>query len=306
MFIDRLIDSIIEKNNPTVAGLDPKFEHLPQQIRNAAIKKFGSGNEAKAYAILEFNKALIDAIYDLVAIVKPQLAYFEQYGPDGMKAFDATVKYAHEKGLLVIADGKRNDIGSTAENYAEAYLGTGLYNADAMTVNPYFGHDGIKPFADICDSAGKGIFILVKTSNPSSAEIQDLKTEDGRFVYEKVGELVDDWASAAKTGKHGYASIGAVVGATYPGQASVLRKIMKRSYFLVPGYGAQGGSAEDAAANFGPDGLGAIVNASRSLMYAYKSEKWNTTYDEEHFADAARAECKRMRDELNGAVNGKG
>lgn len=309
MYIDRLIEEIKKKNNPSVIGLDPKIEYVPGYIKDSFFNEFGATFEGAAQAIIEFNTRLIDAIYDIVPAVKPQLAYYEMYGIEGLKAFDETVKYAKEKGLLVIADGKRNDIGSTAQAYSAAYLGNTpiekekhkAFDADALTVNPYLGIDGIKPFIDDCANNDKGIFVLVKTSNPSSGQLQDLKTESGKTIYETVAEYVAEWGEAVK-GKYGYSSVGAVVGATYPEQAKVLREIMKNAYILVPGYGAQGGTAKDAAASFNKDGLGAIVNASRSVMCAYKSDKWNTKYDETSFAEAARAEAIRMRDEIVEAI----
>jgi orotidine-5'-phosphate decarboxylase len=314
MFVERLIDRIRELNNPTVAGLDPKLDYIPLYIRNEAASGAATVQKAAADAILRFNKELIDALHDIVPAVKPQLAYYEMHGLEGLRAFDETVKYAKSKGMLVIADGKRNDIGSTAEAYSAAFLGRTdfgrgaetVFDADALTVNPYLGIDGIKPFIEDCSKYGKGIFILVKTSNKSSGQLQDLVMQDGRHIYEVVAGLVDEWGQAV-TGKYGYNSVGAVVGATYPEQAKALRKIMKNAYILVPGYGAQGGTAKDAAACFNEDGLGAIVNASRSMMCAHKSERWSGTYTEKDFAAAARAEAIRMRDELNAAISaGKG
>lgn len=313
MFIDKLIDRIKELDNPTVAGLDPKLEYIPAYIRNEAAGSTENAQAAAAKAILRFNKELINALYDVVPAVKPQLAYYEMYGLEGLKAFNETVRYAAGKGMLVIADGKRNDIGSTAEAYSSAFLGRNdfgrgaepVFNADALTVNPYLGYDGIKPFIDDCANYGKGIFILVKTSNKSSGQLQDLIMQDGRHIYEVVAGLVDEWGGAV-AGKYGYSSVGAVVGATYPEQAVILRKIMKKAYILVPGYGAQGGTAKSAAVCFNNDGLGAIVNASRSIMCAWKSEKWSNTYVEKDFAAAARAEAIRMRDELNEAIKSEG
>lgn len=309
MFIDNLIDKIKQMNNPTVAGLDPRLEYIPEHLRTKAYEEYGTGFEGAAAAILSFNKGLIDALCDIVPAVKPQLAYYEMYGLEGMKAFYETVRYAKSKDLLVIADGKRNDIGSTAEAYATAFLGRNsleegqkpVFDTDALTVNPYLGIDGVKPFLDDCEKYGKGIFLLVKTSNKSSGQLQDLKTENGKTIYEIVAGLVDEWGSSL-VGKHGYSSIGAVVGATYPEQAVVLRKIMKKSYILVPGYGAQGGSAADAARSFNSDGLGAIVNASRSIMCAYQSQRWSEKYSGMEYAEAARAEAIRMRDELREAT----
>ena len=310
MFIDKLIEAIKTKNNPTVAGLDPKIEYVPSFIINKCFNEFGKTLEACGEAIFEFNKGLIDALYDIVPVIKPQLAYYEMYGIEGMKAFYNTCAYAKEKGLLIIADGKRNDIGSTSEAYSKAFIGQteiadGItqtaFGADALTVNPYLGEDGINPFIDDCKNNGNGIFVLVKTSNKSSGQLQDLliKTDKGeKHIYEAVAELVDQWGEGVK-GKYGYSSVGAVVGATYPEQAKVLRQIMKNAYILVPGYGAQGGTANTAAVNFNKDGLGAIVNASRSIMCAYKSEKWKDKFNEQTYAEAARAEALNMREELN-------
>lgn len=306
MFIDRLTEKIRQKNNPSVVGLDPRLEYIPRHIRERAFEKWGETLVGAAEAITEYNLRLIDAISDVVPAVKPQLACYEQYGAPGILAYCRTAAYAREKGLLVIADGKRNDIGSTAECYSKAFLGKPEYpgetfEADALTVNPYLGIDGIKPFIDRCREHGKGIFILVKTSNSSSGQLQDLRTEAGRPVYEVVAGYVRQWGEELK-GKCGYSGVGAVVGATYPEQARTLRELMKDNYILVPGYGAQGGSAEDAAASFNRDGLGALVNSSRSVICAYKSERWKQLYDEKSFDAAARAEVIRMRDELNGAV----
>lgn len=312
MFVDILIEKIKEKNNPTVAGLDPKIEYVPQIIKDKCFKEFGKNSTGVAEALLEFNKRLIDSIADIVPAVKPQLAYYEMYGLEGLRAFNETVVYAKKKGLLVIADGKRNDIGSTAEAYSKAFLGRTafeedmvqpVFDADALTVNPYLGIDGIKPFIDDCKKYGKGIFILVKTSNKSSGQLQDLITKEGKCIYEIVSEHVDEWGGEI-VGKYGYSSIGAVVGATYPQQAKVLREKMKKAYILVPGYGAQGGSAKDAANSFNPDGLGAIINASRSIMCAYKSDMWKNTYTPENFNEAGRAEAIRMRDDINTAIGG--
>lgn len=310
MFIDQLVDKIKQYDNPTVAGLDPRIEYIPLHIREKACKEWGMTPEGAAQAIKEFNKRIIDALHDIVPAVKPQLAYYEMYGIEGIKAFEETVQYAHSKGMLVIADGKRNDIGSTAEAYAAAYLGQtqlegdtrqSMFATDALTVNGYLGQDGIQPFIKECKAYGKGIFVLVKTSNPSSSEFQDLKTEGGRLLYERVAEKVDLWGKEC-IGRYGYSSVGAVVGATYPAQAAALRSMMKQAYILVPGYGAQGGTARDAAVNFNADGLGAIVNASRSMMCAYKSAKWSEKYSEECFEEACRAEALDMRLALKEAI----
>jgi orotidine-5'-phosphate decarboxylase len=311
MFIDRLIESIQEKNNPTVVGLDPKIEYVPEFIKERFFKEYGMNLKGASEAIISFNKMLIDAIYDHVPAVKPQLAYYEMYGIDGIHAFNETCKYAKSKGLIVIADGKRNDIGTTAEAYSKAFLGATLINGetsekafdtDALTVSPYLGEDGVKPFIEDCINYDKGIFVLVKTSNRSSGQLQDLMTNDGRSIYEVMAGYVNEWGRQV-TGKYGYSSVGAVVGATYPNQAKLLRSIMKRAYILVPGYGAQGGTARDCANSFNRDKLGAIVNASRSVMCAYKSDMWKNQYSPEKFAEAARAEVIRMKNDLITALD---
>lgn len=310
MFIDVLIKKIKEKNNPSVVGLDPKIEYIPSFIKEEAFKKQGKTLKGAANAIFTFNKYIIDAVYDIVPAVKPQLAYYEMYGLEGLKAFYETCRYAKEKGLLVIADGKRNDIGSTAESYSAAFLGKtkiedteeAAFDVDALTVNPYLGIDGIKPFIEDCDKYNKGIFVLVKTSNKSSVQFQDIITETGKSMYEIVAQHIEEWGRDLK-GEYGYSSVGAVVGATYPNQAKILRKILKSAYILVPGYGAQGGTAKDVASSFNPDGLGAIVNASRSIMCAYKSERWKEKYTEEKFYEASRAEALRMKEDINGVLS---
>lgn len=302
--IDLLIEKIKEKNNPTVMGLDPRYDMLPECIKN----KYGKDIKSVCEGILEYNKALIDATYDIIPAVKPQIAFYEMFGIEGMKAFKETCKYAKEKGLIVIADIKRGDIGTTAAGYSNAYLGKtsigeneeSFYDIDWVTVNPYLGIDGVKPFIEDCKKYNKGIFVLVKTSNKSSGELQDLKLEDGKTVYEKVAELVNFWGEEL-IGENGYSSVAAVVGATYPIQIKNLREIMPKAYFLIPGYGAQGGKAEDIALGF-KDGLGGIVNASRSLMCAYKSDKWKDKFTDEEYAEATRSEAIRMRDELNSAI----
>ncbi|HHW47431.1 MAG TPA: orotidine-5'-phosphate decarboxylase [Clostridiaceae bacterium] len=312
MFIDKLIDRIKEKKNPSVVGLDPRIEYVPRFIKEKAFSLYGENMKGACESILEFNKRIIDAVYDIVPAVKLQTAYYEMYGIEGLKVFDETIKYAKNKGLLVIVDGKRNDISSTAQAYSSAYLGRteitcnkseAAFDVDALTVNPFLGYDGIKPFIEDCKKYEKGIFILVKTSNKSSGQIQDLLTYQGKSVYEILAEYVEEWGKDL-IGKYGYSSVGAVIGATYPNQAKILRNIMKHAYILVPGYGAQGGTARDAAHSFGRDGLGAIVNASRSIMCAYQSDTWSCMYGEERFAEAARAEAIKMRDEINEATGG--
>lgn len=299
--MDKLINRIKETNNPTVMGLDPRYDMIPESIRT----KYSEDIEGACKAILEFNKELIDSVYDIVPAVKPQIAFYEMFGTEGIKVFNETCKYAKQKGMIIIADVKRGDIGSTAAGYSNAYLGktpigeekVSIYDVDFVTVNPYLGIDGVKPFIDDCKEYGKGIFILVKTSNKSSGELQDLKLENGITIYEKVAELVNSWGEDL-VGEYGYSSVGAVVGATYPIQIKELREIMPKTYFLIPGYGAQGGKAEDIALGF-KDGIGGIVNASRSLMSAYKSDRWKDKYSEKEFGKATRAEAIRMRDELN-------
>lgn len=312
MFIDRLIKNIKKTNNPTVVGLDTKLNHIPMTLREQSFSEYGENTTGISDAILQFNKRLIDAIYDIVPAVKPQMAYYEMYGAEGIHSFAETCAYARSKGMIVIADGKRNDIGTTAQAYSDAYLGElqvgdikqSMFEIDALTVNPYLGYDGIKPFAEACAEYDKGIFILVKTSNKSSGQLQDLITNDGKHIYEKVAELVNEWGSSL-IGEHGYSSIGAVVGATWPEQAKVLRKVMNKAYILVPGYGAQGGTAMDAVQSFNSDGLGAIINASRSILCAWKSEQWSGKYNEDDFDIAAREEAIRMRNDINKALESK-
>lgn len=294
-----LIEKIKKTGNPSVMGLDPNLDFVPDFVKEKHFKKWGASFKGAAEAILEFNFALIDATCDLIPAVKPQSAYYEMYGTEGVAALYKTIEYAKQKGLYVIADVKRNDIGTTAEAYAKAYLGksklteeTSLipFGADSATVNPYLGTDGILPFVKQCKEGDKSIFVLVKTSNPSSGELQDMVFENGKTLYEEVANLVNTWGS--DTVENGYSSVGAVVGATYSAQCEKLRGIMKNTYFLVPGYGAQGGGAKDVACAFNSDGLGAIVNSSRGIMCAYKKEN---TLD---YAEAARREVIRMRDEI--------
>ncbi len=298
MSMEMLVEKVKKTGNPTVVGLDPKLEYIPEFIKQKAFADFGKNSQGAGEAIFQFNKGLIDALYDIVPAVKPQMAYYEMYGLKGLEALSKTIRYAREKGMYVILDGKRNDIGSTAEAYSAAYLGEskldegtawGDFPADALTVNPYLGTDGILPFVKQCEERDKAIFVLVKTSNPSSGELQDLVV-DQCTLYERVAHLVSRWGMSTK-GESGYSGVGAVVGATYPAQLSQLRKIMPATYFLVPGYGAQGGKAEDVAKAFHPDGLGAIVNASRSIMCAYKKAE----VAQEEFAKAAREEALRMK-----------
>lgn len=300
MGFDRLCEAILSKNNPTVAGLDPKLDFVPDFIKKESFRKFGNTLEGAADALLAFNKGLIDALYDIVPAVKPQCAYYEMYGWQGVRTLYETVQYAKEKGLFVITDGKRNDIGTTMEAYAAAHLGEVSVNgssispfgADALTVNGYLGTDGIAPLLNICEQQDKGIFVLVKTSNKSSGELQDKQIGDAT-VYRTMGDMCEQWGETSR-GAYGYSAVGAVVGATYPAQLAELRKALPHTFFLVPGYGAQGGGANDVAPAFDANGLGAVINSSRGIMCAYK--KGN--YTEEQYAEAARTEAIRMRDEL--------
>lgn len=303
--IDQLIQKIKETNNPTVIGLDPRYDMLPNCIKQnytGSVKKICEG-------ILEYNKALIDNVCDIIPAVKPQMAFYEAFGLDGIQCFQETCKYAKENNMIVIVDAKRGDIGSTAESYSSAYIGKtkvedqlyGLDYIDFITVNAYFGTDCVKPFIEDCKKYDKGIFILVKTSNPSSGELQDLKLENGKTIYETMGNLVETWGTEL-IGENGYSSIAAVVGATYPEQLQTLREQMPHTFFLIPGYGAQGGKAGDIALGFDKNGLGGIINASRSLMCAYKSDRWKDQFSDEEFAKATRAEAIRMRDEINEAI----
>lgn len=304
--IDILIDKIKETNNPTVMGLDPRYDMIPNCIK----EKYDETLEGISKAIIEFNKRLIDATFDIIPAVKPQIAFYEMYGLDGMKAFEETCRYAKEKEMTVIADIKRGDIGTTAKAYSNAFLGRTkignreekIYDVDFVTLNPYMGKDSIKPFLEDCKKYNKGVFILVKTSNPSSGDLQDVKLENGEEVYLKGAKLIEEWGEDL-IGEYGYSSASAVVGATYPKQLEEIRKVAKHSYFLIPGYGAQGGKAEDIAYGFDKNGLGGIVNASRSLMFAYKTDLWKEKYNEEEFEKATREEAIRMRNELNNAIN---
>lgn len=299
--IDQLIEKIKIMKNPTVIGLDPRYEMLPKCVKD----KYPKTLEGVGQAIIEYNKALIDAIYDIIPAIKPQIAFYEMYGIPGMQAFKVTCEYAKQKGMFVIADIKRGDIGSTAQGYSNAYLGKtkieeneqSLYDIDFVTVNPYMGTDCVKPFIDDCKKYNKGLFILVKTSNPSSGELQDVKLENGEEVYTRVAKYVEKWGEELR-GEYNYSSISAVVGATYPEQLKQLRQIAPHTYFLIPGYGAQGGKAEDIALGFDENGLGGIVNASRSLMCAYKSDMWKGKFEEKDYAKATRAEAIRMKEEL--------
>ncbi|MBE7022524.1 MAG: orotidine-5'-phosphate decarboxylase [Ruminococcaceae bacterium] len=301
MSIDRLIEKIEEKKNPTVFGLDPRWEYIPEHIREEAIASYGRTNLAVSKALVAFNRGLIDALCDIVPAVKPQSAYYEMYGLAGLSALAETISYAKEKGLYVVLDGKRNDIGKTAEAYAAAYLDTtkagdieieNELESDGLTVNGYLGTDGIRPFIDACKNNQKIIFALVKTSNPSSGELQDLCV-DGEPIYRKMAALVNRWG-AETIGKRGYSAVGAVVGATYPKQLAELRQAMPNAYILVPGYGAQGGGGADVAGAFDKNGLGAIVNSSRGIMCAWQKGG----YQPEDYQKAARDEALKMREDI--------
>ena len=301
MAFDRLIENIIEKQNPTVAGLDPKLDYVPASVRDACFAQYGKTLEGAAAALLAFNKAIIDQICDIVPAVKPQAAYYEMYGWQGVRALAETIAYAQQKGMFVMTDGKRNDIGTTMEAYATAHLGTtdvageaiDAFGADALTVNGYLGTDGIQPLVRICQEKDKGIFVLVKTSNPSSGELQDLKLTNGASVYEQMGRMCEQWGEALP-GKYGYSGVGAVVGATYPEQLKEMREKAPHTFFLVPGYGAQGGGAQDAKNAFDKNGLGAIINSSRGIMCAWKKQGLT----EDDFAVAARNEALRMKADI--------
>jgi orotidine-5'-phosphate decarboxylase len=305
--MDRLIEAIRQKKNPTVAGLDPALTYIPSYIVKAAYEKHGATLEGVAEAVLQFNRGLIDALAPIVPAVKPQCAYYEQFGWQGVRALEQTVRYAQEKGLYVILDGKRNDIGTTMAAYTKAYLGTveigdkqiSTFNGDAMTVNAYLGVDGIRPLLPVCEQRDRSVFVLVKTSNPSSGELQDRKMDNGKTLSETVGALCEEWGAESR-GKYGYSRVGIVAGATYPEQLGELRKELPHTFFLVPGYGAQGGGAQDVAPAFDGHGLGAIINASRSIMTAWQK----TGAEEKDYAKAAAAEAIRMRDAIVAKIGG--
>ena len=304
--INKLISNIKKTNAPIVVGLDPMLNYIPEHVQKKAFAEYGETLEGAAEAIWQFNKEIIDKTYDIIPAVKPQIAMYEQFGIPGIIAFERTVKYAKEKNLVVIGDVKRGDIGSTSAAYAVAHLGKvnvgsktfAAFDEDFATVNPYLGSDGIKPFIDVCKEEKKGIFILVKTSNPSSGEFQD-RVIDGRPLYEWVGEKVNEWGADCMG--DGYSYVGAVVGATYPEMGRTLRKIMPKSFILVPGYGAQGGKGADLVDFFNEDGLGAIVNSSRGIIAAYKNVKYEN-FGAENFGDASRAAVVDMVNDINGAL----
>lgn len=304
--IQKLTEKIKKTRAPICVGLDPMLGYVPEAILKKSYAEFGETLKGAADAVWQFNRSIIDATYDLIPAVKPQVAMYEQFGIEGLKAFKKTVDYCHEKDLLVIGDVKRGDIGSTSAAYATGHLGKvqvgsqllSVFEEDFVTVNPYLGTDGVKPFLDVCREEKKGVFILVKTSNPSSGEFQD-RLIDERPLYEWVGEKVAEWADSLMGDRYSY--VGAVVGATYPKMGKVLRKIMPNSFILVPGYGAQGGKGADLVHFFNEDGLGAIVNSSRGIIAAYQQEKYKT-FGAENFADASRAAVKDMISDIEGAL----
>lgn len=307
--INKLITKIRKTNAPIVVGLDPMMKFIPGHIQKKAFEEYGETLEGAAEAIWQYNKGLVDAVCDLVPAVKPQIAMYEQFGIPGMIAFQKTVNYCKEKDLVVIGDIKRGDIGSTSEAYAVGHLGKVQvgshsyygFNEDFATVNPYLGSDGVNPFIKVCREENKGLFILVKTSNPSSGEFQD-RLIDGRPLYEIVGEKVARWGQECMGESYSY--IGAVVGATYPEMGRVLRRVMPKSYILVPGYGAQGGKGADLVHFFNEDGLGAIVNSSRGIIAAYQQEKY-AKFGEEGYAQAARAAVIDMREDIAQALENR-
>lgn len=309
MKIDTLVKNIQKTNAPIVVGLDPMLGYVPKHILDKAVKEHGETLEAAGAAIWEYNKGIIDAVYDLIPAVKPQIAMYEQFGIPGLIAYKKTVDYCKSKDLVVIGDIKRGDIGSTSAAYAVGHLGQvqvgsrkyAGFDEDFATVNPYLGSDGVKPFMDICKEEKKGIFVLVKTSNPSSGEFQD-RVIDGRPLYELVGEKVAQWGDELMGDEYSY--VGAVVGATYPEMGKVLRKIMPKTFILVPGYGAQGGKGADLVHFFNEDGLGAIVNSSRGIIAAYKQEKYKE-FGAENYADASRAAVKDMIADISGALENR-
>ena len=307
--INQLIANIKKTGAPIVVGLDPMLKYIPEHIQKKAFVEFGETLEGAAEAIWQFNKEIVDKTYDLIPAVKPQIAMYEQFGIPGLVAFKKTVDYCKSKGLVVIGDIKRGDIGSTSSAYAVGHIGKvqvgsktyAPFDEDFVTVNPYLGSDGVNPFIDVCKEEKKGLFILVKTSNPSSGEFQD-QMIDGRPLYELVGEKVAQWGEDCMGDEYSY--IGAVVGATYPEMGKVLRKVMPKSYILVPGYGAQGGKGKDLVHFFNEDGLGAIVISSRGIIAAYKQEKY-ANYGEEAFADASRAAVEDMVADIRGALEAR-
>lgn len=307
--INQLVANIKKTGAPIVVGLDPMLNYIPEQVQKKAFAEYGETLEGAAEAIWQFNKEIVDKTYDLIPAVKPQIAMYEQFGLPGLAAFKKTVDYCKEKGLVVIGDIKRGDIGSTSAAYAVGHIGKvkvgsktyAPFDEDFVTVNPYLGSDGVNPFLDVCKEEKKGIFVLVKTSNPSSGEFQDQKI-DGRPLYELVGEKVAAWGSEVMGDEYSY--VGAVVGATYPEMGKVLRKVMPKAYILVPGYGAQGGKGKDLVHFFNEDGLGAIVNSSRGIIAAYKQEQY-AKFGADNFGDASRAAVETMIADIKGALENR-
>lgn len=304
--IRQLIEKIQKTKAPICVGLDPMLSYVPEHIQAAAFEQYGETLEGAAEAIWQFNKEIVDHTFDLIPAVKPQIAMYEQFGIEGLKVYKRTVDYCKEKGLVVIGDAKRGDIGSTSAAYATGHIGSvqvgsktySGFDTDFLTVNPYLGTDGVKSFVDVCNSHDRGLFVLVKTSNPSSGEFQD-RLIDGRPLYEWVAEKVVEWGNASMDGD--YSNVGAVVGATYPEMSRILRNLMPHTYFLVPGYGAQGGTAEDLKHCFNKDGLGAVVNSSRGIIAAYKQEKYKK-FGTEHFAEASRQAVMDMVADINSVL----
>ena len=307
--INQLVANIKKTGAPIVVGLDPMLNYIPEQVQKKAFAEYGETLEGAAEAIWQFNKEIVDKTYDLIPAVKPQIAMYEQFGLPGLAAFKKTVDYCKEKGPVVIGDIERGDIGSTSAAYAVGHIGKvkvgsktyAPFDEDFVTVNPYLGSDGVNPFLDVCKEEKKGIFVLVKTSNPSSGEFQDQKI-DGRPLYELVGEKVAAWGSEVMGDEYSY--VGAVVGATYPEMGKVLRKVMPKAYILVPGYGAQGGKGKDLVHFFNEDGLGAIVNSSRGIIAAYKQEQY-AKFGAENFGDASRAAVETMIADIKGALENR-
>lgn len=305
--MEQLAQRIAQMKNPTVAGLDTRVEYLPQTFVDEIMPAGIRSMEDAAEAVYRYNVRLIDALCDIVPAVKVQVAYYEMIGAPGMAAYDKTMQYAKAKGMLVMADVKRNDIGATAACYANAYIGqtdmpygkARAFGADIATINPYLGVDGIEPFTKACRENDTGVFVLVKTSNPSSGQLQDMRFEDGRTLYEAVADLVEQWGEDTR-GESGYSAVGAVVGATYPEQGTALRARMPHTFFLVPGYGAQGATGADIAGCFDQNGGGAIVNASRSILCAWKKREGMP------FDAAAREEAIRMREDLCACLKAAG
>lgn len=304
--INKLVANIKRTNAPIVVGLDPMLDYIPEHVKKAAYEKYGETLEGAAEAIWQFNKEIVDKTYDLIPAVKPQIAMYEQFGIPGLMAFQKTCDYCKEKGLVIIGDIKRGDIGSTSAAYATGHLGHvqvgsksyAPFSEDFVTVNPYLGSDGVQPFINVCKEEKKGIFVLVKTSNPSSGEFQD-QLVDGKPLYELVGEKVAAWGEQHMGDEYSY--VGAVVGATYPEMGKVLRKVMPKAFILVPGYGAQGGKGKDLVHFFNEDGLGAIINSSRGIIAAYKQEAYKE-FGAEHFGEASRAAVKDMIQDIREAL----